>query len=142
ILREVWQQWLKNHPARHQPQAGDVLSVTLAPGVEMKLAYIPPGSFLMGSRHSEEGRDSDEGPQRQVTLTKGFFMGIYPVTQLQWQAVLGSNPSQFNGDDRPVEQVSWDDCQVFSAKLKLLTGKPFRLPTEAEWEYACRAGTL
>jgi formylglycine-generating enzyme required for sulfatase activity len=76
-----------------------------------------------------------------VTLTKGFWMGVTPVTQAQWRAVLGSNPSYFKGDDRPVESVSWDDCQAFCRGLGRRTGKPVRLPMEAEWEYACRAGT-
>ena len=68
-------------------------------------------------------------------------MGVYPVTQAQWQAVMGYNPSNFPGANRPVEMVSWDDCQEFCQKMAELTGKPIRLPTEAEWEYACRAGT-
>ena len=82
-----------------------------------------------------------DNPQHRVTLSKGFWMGVYPVTQAQWQAVMGYNPSHFRGDDRPVEMVSWDDCQEFCQKMAELTGKPIRLPTEAEWEYACRAGT-
>ena len=102
---------------------------------EMKFAWIPPGTFLMG------GNGQTPNPQHRVTLSKGFWMGITPVTQAQWQGVMGYNPSNFRGDDRPVEMVSWDDCQEFCAKMKQLTGKPVRLPTEAEWEYACRAGT-
>jgi len=102
---------------------------------EMKFAWCPPGTFLMG------GNGVNDNPQHRVTLSKGFWMGVYPVTQAQWQAVMGSNPSNFRGDDRPVETVSWDDCQEFCQKMAELTGKPIRLPTEAEWEYACRAGT-
>jgi formylglycine-generating enzyme required for sulfatase activity len=102
---------------------------------EMQFAWIPPGPFLMG------GNGQNPNPQHRVTITKGFWMGVFPVTQAQWQAVLGYNPSNFRGDDRPVEMVSWDDCQEFCKKLAELTGKPTRLPTEAEWEYACRAGT-
>jgi formylglycine-generating enzyme required for sulfatase activity len=83
----------------------------------------------------------DEKPVHRVKLTKGFYMSLYPVTHVQWQGVMGYNPSEFRGNDRPVEQVSWDDCQEFCAKLAQLTGKPIRLPTEAEWENACRAGT-
>jgi formylglycine-generating enzyme required for sulfatase activity len=76
-----------------------------------------------------------------VTLTKGYWLGIHQVTQAQWQAVMGNNPSRFRGDTLPVETVSWDDCQGFVKMLGLKTGKRFRLPTEAEWEYAGRAGT-
>ena len=80
--------------------------------------------------------------QHKVTLTKGFYMGVHPVTQEQWQAVMGNNPSHFKDEKNlPVEQVSWDDCQEFVKKLREKDKKPYRLPTEAEWEYACRAGT-
>jgi formylglycine-generating enzyme required for sulfatase activity len=104
--------------------------------IDMKFAWIPPGAFLMGSNDS-----NDEKPVHRVTISQGFYLGVFPVTQAQWQAVMGYNPSHFRGDDHPVEQVSWDDCQEFCQKLAELTGKPIRLPTEAEWEYACRAGT-
>ncbi len=104
-------------------------------GATMKLTLIPPGTFLMG------GNGVDYSPQHRVTITKGFWMGIHPVTQAQWQAVMGYNPSSFPGPDRPVETVSWDDCQEFCQKTAELTNKPVQLPTEAEWEYACRAGT-
>jgi uncharacterized protein (TIGR02996 family) len=110
--------------------------VEVGNGVQMAFAWIPPGTFLMGSPPDEEQRSDDEALHR-VTLTRGFYMGIYPVTQTQWRSVQGSNPSHFKGDDRPVEKVSWDHCQDFCARL----GQRFRLPTEAEWEYACRAGT-
>jgi formylglycine-generating enzyme required for sulfatase activity len=125
-------------PAVTPPQrrAGDVIANSLG----MKFAWCPPGTFLMGSPPSELGRCEDE-QQHQVTLTRGFWLGVTPVTQAQWQAVLGSNPSDFQGDDRPVEQVSWDDCQEFCKRLAERDGRPYRLPTEAEWEYACRAGT-
>jgi formylglycine-generating enzyme required for sulfatase activity len=109
--------------------------------VGMKFAWIPPGTFLMGSPANEEGRD-DEEAQHRVTLTKGFFMGIHPVTQEQWQRVLGDTPSLFTGTaNLPVESVSWDDCEELCRELREIDGKPYRLPTEAEWEYACRAGT-
>jgi formylglycine-generating enzyme required for sulfatase activity len=106
----------------------------------MKLAWIPPGNFVMGSPPGETDRYDDEVPHR-VTLTKGIWLGVYPVTQAQWQKVMKNNPSCFTGEDRPVEQVSWDDCQEFCRKLSVREGKTYRLPTEAEWEYACRAGT-
>jgi formylglycine-generating enzyme required for sulfatase activity len=109
-------------------------------GVSLKMALIPPGSFWMGS---PEGQGSDhEHPRHRVTLTQGFYLGVCPVTQSQWQAVMGSNPSRFKGEHRPVEMVSWDDCQKFCEELGKKTGKRYRLPSEAEWEYACRAGTL
>jgi formylglycine-generating enzyme required for sulfatase activity len=102
----------------------------------MKLARIPPGAFLMGS-----DKHRREKPAHRVTLSKGLYLGVYPVSQAQWREVMGYNPSKFQGDDRPVEMVSWNDCQEFCRKFAALTGKPIRLPTEAEWEYACRAGT-
>ena len=77
----------------------------------------------------------------KVTLTKGFYLGVHEVTQAQWRAVMGKNPSHFKGDNLPVENVSWEDCQEFCTKLGQQDGKRYRLPTEAEWEYACRAGT-
>ncbi|MFH1023553.1 MAG: formylglycine-generating enzyme family protein [Planctomycetota bacterium] len=106
----------------------------------MKLVWIPPGEFLMGSPENEPGRSSDEGPQHRVTFTNGFYMGATEVTQAQWKAVMRDNPSYFKGDDLPVEQVSWDDCQIFLKKLSEKEGKTYRFPMEAEWEYACRAG--
>jgi len=105
----------------------------------MKFAWIPPGNFLMGSPVGEKGRDDDE-VQHRVTLTKGFWLGVYPVNQAELQAVMKNNPSHFKGDNRPVEQVSWQDCQAFCAALSKREGKTYRLPTESEWEYACRAG--
>jgi formylglycine-generating enzyme required for sulfatase activity len=123
------------------PRLGKVLSVALPGGVELKLTYIPPGTFRMGSPDSEPGRFDNEGPQHEVTLTKGFYMGIDPVTQAQWRAVMGNNPSALEGKHHPIENVTWHECQAFCRKLGELTGRVFRLPTEAEWEYACRAGT-
>jgi len=90
----------------------------------------------------EEGRFTAEGPQHLVTLTQAFYMGKYELTQAQWQAVMGSNPSYFKGDNLPVDNVSWNDCQTFIQQLNQLGQGTFRLPTEAEWEYACRAGTI
>ena len=97
----------------------------------------------MGSPESEAGRRDNEGPQHKVQITKGFWLGKFEVTQQQWKAVMGCNPSRFKGDNRPVEQVSWQDCQEFIRKLSKNEGGrySFRLPSEAEWEYACRAGT-
>jgi tetratricopeptide (TPR) repeat protein/proteasome lid subunit RPN8/RPN11 len=109
----------------------------------MTFAWCPPGSFEMGSKNDEAS--SEEQPVHRVTLTKGFYLLIHPVTQVQWTAVMGSNPSRFKGDDRPVENVSWDACQEFCSRLTVhmsAVGRMrIRLPSEAEWEYACRAGT-
>lgn len=111
--------------------------------VGMELVYVPAGSFMMGLPSSESGRSNDERPQHQVTIREGFYMGLYEVTQAQWQAVMGSNPSYFkNCDQCPVEQVSWDDAQEFIRKPNARNdGYVYRLPTKSEWEYACRAGT-
>lgn len=108
----------------------------------MSFVYIEPGTFTMGSPSNEPQRGSDE-KQHQVTLTKGYYMQTTEVTQGQWKQVMGSNPSYFKncGDNCPVEQVSWDDAQAFIKKLNSRDGGGYRLPSEAEWEYACRAGT-
>jgi len=110
----------------------------------MDFVYIPPGTFMMGSPINESGRDKDE-KQHRVTLTKGFFMQTTEVTQGHWLAVMGNSPSYINncGDDCPVKDVSWDDVQKFIRQLNQLEGENnYRLPTEAEWEYACRAGSM
>ena len=102
--------------------------------------WIPPGTFMMGSPIEEEGRLNQED-LHQVTLTKGFWLGETTVTQNLWQAVMDKNPSHFNGDELPVEKVSWDDCQQFiEAFSQVHPDLQLRLPWEAEWEYACRAG--
>ena len=116
---------------------------TFANSIGMKFVWIPPGNFIMGSPMEEAQRRADE-IQHKVTLTKGFYMGVYTVTQEQWKEVMGDNPSVFKGEKKlPVEKVSWDDCQKFIKKSreKDKDKKAYRLPTEAEWEYACRAGT-
>lgn len=104
------------------------------------MVYVEGGTFMMGAT-SEQGSDadSDENPIHQVTLSS-FSIGRYEVTQEEWQAVMGSNPAEFRGSKRPVENVSWNDCQEFIRKLNAMTGKQFRLPSEAEWEYAARGG--
>ncbi|MEM6260399.1 MAG: SUMF1/EgtB/PvdO family nonheme iron enzyme [Planctomycetota bacterium] len=113
---------------------------TLTNSLGMKLAYIPSGEFVMGSPASEEGRLDDEG-QHRVRMTRPFLLGTTEVTQGQWRSVMVNNPSQFKGDNLPVEIVSHDDATEFCRRLSQKEGKPYRLPTEAEWEYACRAGT-
>jgi formylglycine-generating enzyme required for sulfatase activity len=107
--------------------------------IGMKFVWIPPGTFLMGSPLNEEGRQRNE-IQHSVVLTKGFYMGVHLVTQEQWQAVMDNNPK--GEKNLPVESVSWDDCQEFIKKLREKDNKQYRLPTEAEWEFCCRAGTI
>ena len=124
-----------------EPLPGDIL---------LEMVAIPAGTFLMGSPDDEPERKGDsEGPQHEVAI-EPFFMGRYPVTQAQWRVVaampevtrkLDRDPSRFKGDNRPVEKVSWDDAVEFCARLSAHTGREYRLPSEAEWEYACRAGT-
>ena len=112
-------------------------------GVSFRMIRIPAGEFMMGSPSNEKGRDDDE-KQHRVRITRPFYMGETEVTQGLWKAVMGDNPSRFKscGDDCPVEKVSWNDCQKFISKLNSLVPRGrFRLPTEAEWEYACRAGS-
>lgn len=108
-------------------------------GVSFKLIRVGMGTFLMGSSDSDPNGDSDEKPQHQVTLGD-FYIGETLVTQSLWKAVSGNFPFYFKGDDLPVDNVSWDDCQAFIKKLNIETGLTFRLPTEAEWEYAARGG--
>ncbi len=116
---------------------------------QLEMVKIPGGTFTMGSPKSEEGSQDNERPQHQVTVA-GFFMGKYPITQAQWRAVanlpeiereLKPDPSRFKGDNRPVEQVTWFDAVEFCRRLSQHTNRNYRLPSEAEWEYACRAGT-
>ena len=110
-------------------------------GVSFDMVGVEAGTFTMGAT-SEQGSDAggDEKPTRQVTLTHNYYIGKTEVTQALWRAVMGSNPSNFKGDNLPVECVSWNDCQTFISKLNAVTGKRFRLPTEAEWEFAARGG--
>jgi sulfatase modifying factor 1 len=124
-----------------KPAVIDPTKPAVTNSIGMKFVWIPPGNFMMGSPKEEKERQDNE-TQHKVTLTKGFYMGINTVTQEEWQAVMGNNPSHFKGEKKlPVEQVSWDDCQEFIKKLREKDKKPYRLPTEAEWEYSCRAGT-
>ena len=117
---------------------------TFTNSIGMKFVWISPGNFMMGSPKEEKEREPfgiDE-TQHKVTLTKGFFMAAHLVTQEQWKEIMGDNPSSFKGEKNlPVEQVSWDDCQEFIKKLREKDKKVYRLPSEAEWEFACRAGT-
>jgi formylglycine-generating enzyme required for sulfatase activity len=120
------------------------LLVDLGGGVKLDLVLIPAGSFTMGSPDSDSSAFFDERPQHQVRITRPFYMAKYLVTQEQWEAVMGSNPSRFKGASNPVENVSWDQCRQFLEKLNAKSppaGGKFQLPTEAQWEYACRAGS-
>ena len=124
------------------------MTIPLSEDVNMDMIWIEPGTFMMGSPEDENGRDYNE-TQHEVTLTRGYWIGKYEVTQAQYQAVMGTNPSYFNGADLPVEMVSWDDAKALCKKLtelersagRLPEGYEYNLPTEAQWEYACRAGT-
>ncbi len=117
---------------------------TFTNSIGMKFAYIPPGTFTMGSPSDEPGRDNVLSLERKhrVTLSKGFYMQTTEVTQAQWREIMGNNPSRFKGDDHPVEKVSWNDVKDFIRRLNQKEGtNKYHLPTEAQWEYACRAGT-
>ena len=132
-----------------QRRSAEFFAEDLGNGVILEMVSIPGGSFLMGSPDGEKEREDSEGPQHRVTVPE-FFMGKYPLTQAQWRAVAGlpkvnhdleAEPSKFNGDNLPVENVSWYDAVEFCTRLSNKTGRTYRLPSEAEWEYTCRAGT-
>jgi formylglycine-generating enzyme required for sulfatase activity len=134
---------------KRQQRQAQYFSEDLGNGITLEMVKIPGGTFLMGSPETEEGHTENESPQHRVTV-QPFFMGKYPVTQAQWQAVanlpqvkrkLDPDPSEFKGANRPVERVSWYDSIEFCERLSQYTGRDYRLPSEAEWEYACRAGT-
>ncbi len=137
--RLLWPSW-----ARHldKDEYGLVAEVELAEKVVIRLRWIPPGRFLMGSQVDDEGRQAWEDTRHWVKLNEGYWLADAPCTQAEWRAVMGTQPSYFKGPKLPVEQVSWDDCQTFCAQLQArFPGLQARLPSEAEWEYACRAGT-
>ena len=124
-----------------QDRHGVFVAFTLAE-VTQRLRWIPPGRFLMGSPEREPGRDDDEGPQHPVFITKGFWLFDTPCTQALWQAVMGENPSRFKSPQRPVEQVGWENVHGFMHRInERIQGLDLVLPTEAQWEHACRAGT-
>ena len=118
----------------------NTISISVKDGISIDMVKVEAGTFMMGATPEMEKPNSDEKPIHQVTLINDYYMGKYEVTQALWEAVMGSNPSYFKGDNLPVEKVSWNDCQEFISKLNSLTGRKFRLPTEAEWEYAARGG--
>ncbi|NEN93700.1 MAG: SUMF1/EgtB/PvdO family nonheme iron enzyme, partial [Okeania sp. SIO3H1] len=112
----------------------------LGNGIKLEMVYIPGGGFLIGSPKNEAGRTDKESPQRQVTL-QPFCMSKYPITQDQYLVIMGENPSYFKGGKRPVERVTWHNATEFCQRLSQKTRKTYRLPSESQWEYACRAGT-
>jgi formylglycine-generating enzyme required for sulfatase activity len=128
-------------PSPQISQSPSSFIATLLGNIKLEMVKIPAGTFLMGSADNDESAYSDEKPQHRVNLQE-FYLGKYPVTQEQYQAIMGNNPSHFQDNPKhPVENVSWDDAQAFCQKLNEKTGKKYRLPSEAEWEYACRAGS-
>ena len=114
--------------------------IDLGKGIKLEMVAIPGGSFMMGAPRTEEKSNDDERPQHRVEIAP-FYMGKYPVTQAQYQAIMGKNPSKFSGANNPVERVNWNKAKEFCKRLSEKTGREYRLPSEAEWEYACRAGT-
>ena len=134
---------------KYSQRTAEYFTEDLGNGVELEMMVIPGGSFTMGAPETEEGSRNSERPQHEVTVPS-LCMGKYPITQGQWKAVVGlpkverdlkADPSEFKGDRRPVEQVNWYDAVEFCARLSNHVGREYRLPSEAEWEYACRAGT-
>jgi formylglycine-generating enzyme required for sulfatase activity len=135
---------------RRHPKTAKYFTQAIGPGVSIDMVYIPGGTFLMGAPDNEEGREPHEGPQHSVTVPD-FFMGKYPVTQAQWRAVadrtqsikrdLNPSPSHFKGDDLPVENVIWLEAEEFCLRLSKLSDRNYQLPSEVQWEYACRGGT-
>jgi len=140
LLRLFENRSFKNDKITEQPISIKLFKENLGNGIELEMVMIPAGNFIMGSPSNEKERHRDEGPQRQVTVPE-LAIGRFEVTQAQYEVVMGNNPSEFEGKRRPVETVSWEDAQEFCQKLSQRTGRTYRLPSEAEWEYACRAGT-
>ena len=118
----------------------DNITIPVKDGISIDMVRVEAGMFTMGATPEMEEPFDNEEPTHKVMLTNDYYIGKYEVTQALWQTVMGNNPSNFKGDNLPVETVSWDDCQEFICKLNIITGKKFRLPTEAEWEYAARGG--
>ena len=130
----------QQHVVQPTVTSSDNISIPVKDGVSIDMVRVEAGTFTMGATPEMEIYFDWERPTHQVTLTNDYYIGKYEVTQALWQAVMNSNPSNIKGDNLPVEQVSWNDCHEFISKLNSITGKKFRLPTEAEWEYAARGG--
>ena len=118
----------------------DVITIPVKDGISIDMVKVEAGTFMMGATSEMKNPYDNEKPLHQVTLTNDYYMGKYEVTQALWEAVMGWNSSEFNDDNLPVNSVSWNDCQEFISKLNNMTGRKFRLPTEAEWEYAACGG--
>lgn len=127
-------------PSTNASTKPNSLTIHLKKGIAIELMKVEAGSFTMGATSAKEKPDDNEKPAHEVSLSRNYYIGKYEVTQEVWKAVMGSNPSKFKGTNLPVEMVSWKDCLKFIAKLNRMTGLQFRLPTEAEWEYAARGG--
>lgn len=140
VEEEAW--LFAEEPSAHQPY-----HIMLPGDIPIEMVWIPAGTFIMGAYPGEEDSEADEGPQREVTLTKGFWMGKYEINQAQWLALMPENPSCHKGASLPVGGVSWPEAQAFIDALNVYLqesgqgGVKVRLPYEAEWEYACRAGS-
>ncbi|ABW28727.1 conserved domain protein [Acaryochloris marina MBIC11017] len=130
----------KGQVRKRMQQSAQSYRQPLVGGVALEMVAIPGGQFTMGSPVTETHREKNEDPKHVVDVP-AFLMGKYPITQAQWQAIMGDNPSKFQGANHPVDQVSWFLAEEFCQKLSLATGQDYRLPSEAEWEYAARAGT-
>ena len=123
--------------------SGSTITIPVKDGISIEMVKVEAGTFVMGATREGmryEKMDKKELPAHMVSLTKEYFIGKFEVTQLLWNTIMENNPSKNKGEKLPVEQVSWNDCQIFIAKLNRITGRKFRLPTEAEWEYAARGG--
>ena len=127
-------------PQTHPTVSDNTISIPVKDGISIDMVRVEAGTFTMGATAEMNDPYDKEKPTHRVTLTNDYYIGKYEVTQALWQTVMGNNPSKFKGDNLPVEHVSWKDCQKFLSKLNRITGKMFRLPTEAEWEYAARGG--
>src|SRR5262249_45089051 len=131
-----------------KPEIKEAIAKEIKNSIGMRLVYIPPGTYRSGSPPEEDGRKvaatragAVEEDQREEEIATGFYLGVYEVTQEEFETIMGYNRSQFKGARSPVESVSWTTAKEFCQKLSAKEGKHYRLPTEAEWEYACRAGT-
>lgn len=127
-------------PKTNVEVASNTISIQVKSNVFIEMVKVEKGTFLMGAKDGDEMAFDSERPVHQVTLTDDYYIGKYEVTQHLWESVMGNNPSVFKGKTLPVESVTWKDCHEFIKKLNLVTGRVFRLPTEAEWEYAARGG--
>jgi formylglycine-generating enzyme required for sulfatase activity len=129
----------KPEPNIHPTKIETLLDKTYTNSLGMEFILIPAGEFMMGAVRQDKEAGNDEKPQHKVRITKPFYIGKYPVTQGDWEKLMGNNPSRFKAKRAPVESVSWNDCQEFIRKIN--QNKTYRLPTEAEWEYSARGGS-